>query len=86
MQSGISKTKAEIVMNSAVLCIRSLTLLFSGALVAQRKGHPVEGRQARNELELLVMKRLHLLLYKLCRPYRKRLNQHHYCNGKEKSP
>src|SRR5690554_4234223 len=32
-----------------------LTPLFSGALVAQRKGHPVEGRQARNELEQLVI-------------------------------
>jgi len=28
--------------------------LFNGALVAQRKGHPVEGRQAQNELELFV--------------------------------
>jgi len=30
------------------------TLLFSCALVTQRKGHSVESRQARNELELLV--------------------------------
>ena len=33
---------------------KNLTPLFSGALVAQRKGHPVEGRQARNVLELMV--------------------------------
>lgn len=35
--------------------MEGVTLLFSGALVAQRKGHPVEGREARNELEQLVM-------------------------------